>query len=86
MRFFTYVLTTGTLTINLADNVQFLSIQCSTGGSCSVLGNLPFKGISPTAVTLEANQGLNLTGAIISPLDGITITHTGGNVDIVIGL
>lgn len=86
MRFFTYVLTTGTISINFADNVTFLSIQCSTGASCNVLGNLQFKTLSPTAVTLTENQGINLTGSVISPLDGITITHTGGNVDIVIGL
>jgi hypothetical protein len=86
MRFFTYVLSSGSLSINVLDGVQFLSVQCSTRGSCTVLGNLPFKDLSPTAVTLEANQGLNLSGNVTSPLEGITITNTGGNVDIVIGL
>jgi hypothetical protein len=50
------------------------------------LGSIPFKGVSPNAVTLSAGQGVNISAlSPISTLDGITITHIAGNVDILIG-
>jgi hypothetical protein len=88
MRFFTYTLTSGSLSISTNDSAQFVSIQTdSTSGSCSVLGNFPFKGLNSTAVTLGAGQGVNLsTTSPNSPLDGLTITWISGSVDILIGL
>ena len=87
MRFWTYTLTSGSLQISQTDYAMFLSIQCdSTTGSCSILGNIPFKGLSPNAVTLTAGQGVNLsTLSPTSPLDGITITWIAGSVDILVG-
>jgi hypothetical protein len=51
------------------------------------LGNLPFKGLPPSAVSLGAGQGINISAlSPASPLDGITITWTSGTVDIIIGV
>jgi len=86
MRYFTYTLTTGTLVINQADGVSFLSVQCGASDSCTILGNLSFKGLSSNAVTIGNNSGISLSGTATSRLDGITITQVSGNVDILIGL
>ena len=87
MRFWTYTLSTGSLSIGLIDGAMFLSVQCdATSGSCSVIGNIPFKGVSATAVTLTAGQGVNISAlSPASTLDGITITWIAGTVDILIG-
>ena len=87
MRFWTYTLTTGTVTINTNDSVMFLSVQCdAVSGSCSVLGAIPFKGVAPNAVTLTAGGGINVSAiSPASPIDGIVITHIAGNVDLLIG-
>jgi len=90
MRFFTYTLTNvtpSTITINGIDGVMFLSVQSGAStGSCTVLGNLPFKGLTPTTVSLSAGQGINLSAmSPASPLDGITITYGSGIVDVLIG-
>jgi len=86
MRVFTYTLTSGSITISQTDGVMFLSVQCATSSSCTVLGNLPFKNLTPATVTLSAGQGINLSALTpISPLDGITITNTSGSVDVLIG-
>ena len=88
MRVFTYTLTSGTpLVINQSDGVMFLSVQSdATTGSCTILGNLPFQGLTPATVTLSAGQGINLSALTpVSPLDGITITRTAGTVDVLVG-
>lgn len=87
MRFWTFTLTTGSVTIDSIDSVMFISVQCdAVSGSCSVLGANPFKGVAPNAVTLSAGQGVNVSAlSPASTLDGLTITHIAGNVDILIG-
>jgi len=86
MRVFTYTLTSGSITISQTDGVMFLSVQCATSSSCTVLGNLPFKNLTPATVTLSAGQGINLNAITpVSPLDGITITWASGSVDVLIG-
>ena len=87
MQFWTYTLTSGSLTINTADGAMFVSIKCdSTSGACSVLGSIPFKGLSPNACDLGTGEGVNISAlSPQSPLDGITITWLGGSVDILIG-
>jgi hypothetical protein len=87
MRFWTYTLTTGSVTIESIDSAMFVSVQCDpVSGSCSVLGSIAFKNTSPNAVTLTAGQGVNVSAlSPASPLDGITITHVAGNVDILVG-
>lgn len=88
MRFFTRTLTSGSLSIAITDGAMFVSVQCdSSTGSATILGNLPFKGQSPTAVTLTAGQGVNISAlSPASPLDGITITWVAGSVDVLIGV
>jgi hypothetical protein len=50
------------------------------------LGGIPFNGLQPSAITLSNNNALTLTSASPnSPLDGITITHIGGTIDIIVG-
>jgi hypothetical protein len=87
MRYWTYTLSSGSLVINAVDGASFVSLQCdSSSGSCSVLGNIPFKGVNPNAVTLTTGQGVNLSSSSPqSPLDGITITWIAGTIDIVVG-
>ena len=87
MRFFTKTLTSGSLEIAITDGAMFVSIQCdSTSGSATILGNIPFKGQSPTAVTLTSGQGVNLSATSpTSPLDGLTITWVSGSIDILVG-
>lgn len=87
MRFFTYSLTSGSITINSTDSAMFVSLQCdSSTGSCNVAGNFPFKNLTPNAVTLGAGQGINLSAlSPQNPLDGLTITWVSGTIDIVIG-
>ena len=86
MRFFTFTLTTGSITISQTDGAMFLSLQCGTSSSVQVLGNIPFKGVTPTAVTLSDTQGINLSAlSPASPLDGITVTWVSGSIDVIIG-
>jgi len=87
MKFWTYTLSSGSLTINAVDGAMFLSLQTdSTSGQCTVQGNIPFKGLNTQAVSITAGQGLNLAAlSPSSPLDGITITWVAGNIDIVVG-
>jgi hypothetical protein len=90
MRFFTYKLTSSTppiIQISQTDGVMFLSVQSGAStGSCTVLGNLPFKGLAPQTVDISASQGINLSAiSPASPLDGITITWGSGVVDVLIG-
>lgn len=87
MRFWTYSLTSGSLVIGASDGASFVSVQCdSSSGSCSVLGNIPFKGVSANAVTLTAGQGVNFSASSPqSPLDGITITWIAGTIDVIVG-
>lgn len=87
MRFFTYTLTSGSITINAVDGAMFVSVQCDTStGGCSVLGNIPYKNLTANAVNLSAGQGVNISAlSPASPLDGLTITWTSGNVDVLIG-
>jgi hypothetical protein len=87
MRFFTTTLTSGSLAISSVDGAMFVSVVTdSTSGSATVSGNFPFKGLTSTAVPLGAGQGINISAlSPASPLDGITITWTGGTVDILVG-
>jgi len=85
MKLFTYTLTTGELTINREDGVTQLSIQSNDSSSCTILGNIPFKQITPNAVTLENGQNFTVTTPSQQPLEGVSIIHVSGTVDIVIG-
>ena len=87
MTFYTTTLSGGTLQIDSADGAMMISIEPNSGSSCTVLGTLPFKGLTPNAIILDANQVLTLSAqSPTSPLSGLTITHVSGTVDIVIGV
>lgn len=85
MRLFTYTLSSGSIAIDSTDGVTQISIQANSGGSATVQGNFPFKGLSANAITLSDGQSLTVTTPTQSPLDGVVITHVGGDVDILIG-
>lgn len=87
MTFWTYTLSSGSLTINARDFAYFLSLQAdNTSGACTVLGGIPFKGINSSVVNITAGQGINLSAlSTSSPLSGITITWVAGTIDIVVG-
>jgi len=82
-------MTNGSMVINYPLGVQYISIQAdqATNGSFSVLGNIPFNGLQPNAVTVATGNGANFRAETPnSPIDGLTITWISGNVDIIIGL
>jgi hypothetical protein len=86
MQIYTTTLTTGTLTLNRVDGAQVISIQARGSGQCLFTGNLPFKGVMPTPVALSGGAVFNYAASNpSSPLDGITITHVSGDIDIVVG-
>lgn len=86
MQIYTTTLTSGELVLNKADGAMTICIQVNTASSCLLTGGIPFKGETPTPITMDANQVFNFTAASASsPLDGITITWVSGSVDIVIG-
>lgn len=88
MRFFTRTLSAGqNIQIDITDGAMFISIQNeSTTGSSTVLGNIPFKGVNPSAVSLSAGQGVNISAlSPQSPLDGLLISCTAGTTDVLIG-
>jgi len=87
MQIYTTTLTAGVLQLDRVDGAMVISVQPAiTGGQALFTGNLPFKGVQPTAVTLTSGQVLNYEAASAnSPLDGITITWVSGNVDVIVG-
>lgn len=87
MTFYTTVLTSGSFTINKADGVSFLSVKTDqVSGSCTITGSGTFQGASSSPVTLNVGDGANLSSPTpSSPLDGITVTHLAGTVEIIIG-
>lgn len=88
MQFHTTTLNNGeSLTIARADGAQMITVEPNSSSSATFLGNLPFKGNSPSAITLDANQILTISSSTpTSPLDGITVTCTSGTVDVVVGV
>ena len=78
-------MSSGSLTIDREDGVTQLSIQANDSSSCTLLGNIPFKQIIPTSVSLANGESFTVTTPSQQPLEGVTITHVSGTVDIVIG-
>ena len=86
MQFFTTILTSGSISINSVDSVSSISIQANDTSECQVLGNYPFKGITPSAVSLSNGEILTLSSSSPSQtLDGLTITWVSGTIDIIVG-
>lgn len=86
MRLFTYTLSSGSVTINSSDGVTMITVQSSTNGSATITGNIPFKALSPNAITIQSGQSLTITTPTNSPLDGVTIAWVSGSADIIIGM
>lgn len=86
MRLFTFTMSSGGMVISKDDGVTQITIQANASSSCSILGNIPFAGVSPNALTISDGQALTIEAPTQSPLDGVTITHISGSIDIVIGL
>ena len=87
MTFYTTTLSSGSLEILTADGAQMISIEPNSSSSCTVLGSLPFKGLSPNAITLDANQVLTISApSPSSPLNGITVTWVSGTIDLIVGV
>jgi hypothetical protein len=86
MKFYTTTLTTGSLVISTVDGAMMLSVQPSAGAVCTFQGGLPFQQQNSTPITLSNSQVLTVAASSSqSPLDGITITQTTGDIDIIIG-
>ena len=87
MTFYTTTLSSGSLQIDSADGAMQVSIEPNSSSSCTVLGSLPFKGLTPLPILLDSNQVLTISAmSPSSPLNGLTITWVSGTVDIIIGV
>lgn len=71
-------------TISKDDNVTEISLKVGSGATCNVQGNFRFQGADSTAASLSEGDTLTLSAKSQSPLDGITITPSGGSVLVVI--
>jgi len=86
MRVFTFTLSSGSINIVSTDGVNQLSVEANASSECTIEGNFPFKGLTAGPITLEGGQSITLmTNNPSSPLDGVTITHVSGSIDILIG-
>lgn len=70
--FHTVQLSNAILTISSTDLVKKLTVLCSTG-AITIIGNTLFQGISPSNITIENGQSIEISG---NPINGITITSS----------
>lgn len=81
---FTYTLDGTTLTVGATDNVQRISVICSSG-LITIQGSSVFQGLDSTPLTLATNQGITLQSKNDNnPIVGVTIDATSGIADLVI--
>ena len=84
--FFTTSLTGSTLTIDAADQVMKVSIEAN-GGTVTVLGNVTFKGVASSPLTLTVGGGITLiANSNNQPISGITINANSGSADVLLSL
>lgn len=86
MRLFTYELTSGSIFISGYDGVTQISIQANPSSACNVQGNIGFSGLNSNAIEIANGESITITTPTNSPLDGVTITHVSGTVDLLIGM
>jgi len=86
MRLFTYELTSGSLSIDFYDGVTQISIQGNPSSSATIQGNFTFKGLASTGIELSGGESITIQTPTNSPVDGLTITHVSGSIDILIGI
>lgn len=72
-----------TFTVNVVDNVMQLTLKVNPGASCTVLGNYLFDGEGSSAISLSEGDTLTLSGKPGAPLDGLSISPSGGDVIVV---
>jgi hypothetical protein len=84
MRYWTQVLSAGSITINETDGVTALTIQANSSSSCQISGNLSFKGLNSQSVILENGESWTTTSPTNTPIDGLTITWVSGTIDLLI--
>ncbi len=80
-RFHTRPLISGTLQIDVVDNVMNFSLLVESG-TCTLQGNFPFKGVDSSPIILTSGQGYTLPAYPQSPLDGVIITAVGGTTNV----
>lgn len=86
MEIFTTTLTSGELVLNREDGAMFISIQPADNSICMFDGSIPFKGLQPVPSLISGGRAVSYAAqSPNSPLDGITITHVTGSIDIIIG-
>lgn len=86
MQIFTYTITGSDLQINAADGAMYLSVETAANSSCTITGNVTFKGVVSTPVVLIEQRAINYSAVSAnSPLDGIVITWVSGTIDTIIG-
>lgn len=86
MRIFTYGLTSGELKLNNEDGVAFISIEPSANSTCTLTGNMTFKGMTSTPIVLFETAVVNYRAfSPSSPLKGITVTWVSGTINLIIG-
>lgn len=84
--FFTTTITGSSLTINEADQVMRVSIEANSG-VVTVLGNVTFKGVASSAITLTVGGGITLlANSNNQQISGLTINASAGSADVVLSL
>lgn len=84
--FFTTSLSGSSLTIDAADQVMKISIEANSG-IVTVLGNVSFKGVSSSPLTLTVGGGITLiANSNNQPISGVTINAASGSADVLLSL
>lgn len=75
---------TTALVISRADYAKFISALVISG-TCSIVGNAKFKDVDSSATVFSAGQSFTIEGENQgAPIDGITITPSGGTTNILV--
>ena len=86
MTFFTKTLTEGTFIVTAAEGASMISVQPQTSSTCTFIGSGTYNGETSSSITISNNNSLTISSSSpTSPLNGITITHVAGNIDIIVG-
>lgn len=72
------------ITIIESMNVQRISWQAATGATCTVQGTYELASLPSEAVVNSAGEGGTITATNFNqPIDGLTLTAAGGDVDLI---
>ncbi len=75
---FTYTLTDGSITITSDDGISALAVVCTTATTGTIIGDMKFQNLSPSAIVLEENVPYSSVAAGLRVLSGLTITAPSG--------